>query len=118
MGIEEPKNQGEGSDIEREKERLGANLNELSEHVQELESSSPSRRDKVLSFIAKHDMFLPLTAIGMGSGIHDWANGGTYEDFLFKTGLGLLFGSVAEFAKYRSSKVSESKKEMDKNIES
>lgn len=110
MGMEGPKNQGEGSDIEREKGKLEANLDELSGHLEELESSDPSRKEKVMEWFREHQVILTTTLIGLGAGGGEWAHGGTVEDFLFKTGLGVLFGGVAEFAMYKGRKSSEARK--------
>lgn len=110
MGIEGSRNQSEGNDIEHEKGKLEANLDELSGHLEELESSDPSRKEKVMEWFREHQVILMTTLIGLGAGGGEWAHDGTVEDFLFKTGLGVLFGGVAEFAMYKGRKASEARK--------
>jgi len=120
MGVEQPRQSNEGNSIEHEKEKLEANLDELSGHLEELESSDSPRKEKVMEWFREHQVILMTTLIGLGAGGGEWAHGGTVEDFLFKTGLGVLFGGVAEFAMYKGRKSSEARRkrmEMENNGE-
>ena len=97
MGAEGPINQGEGNDIEREKGKLEANLDELSGHLEELESSDPSRKEKVIAFVRDKYPILVGTLIGLGAEM--MLRGGTIEDFIFAIGVGGLTGAWWSAAK-------------------
>lgn len=98
MGQEGPRQSNEGNNIDRERAKLEANLSELSGNLDELESSEPSRKEKVMAFVQEKYPILVGTLAGLSAGAGDWlVRGGTVEDFLFKTGLGILMGAAIQY---------------------
>lgn len=96
MSIEGPQESNEGS-IEREKAKLEENLGELQGHLEELDSSEPSRKERIWEWIREHGSVMPLAGGILGGSIAGsvaWASGGTAEDFLSRAGFGALIGLV------------------------
>jgi hypothetical protein len=117
MSIEGPK-KPEGSDVEREKGKLEKNLDELSENLQELGASEPSRKEKVRAFIRDNYVILSSTLIGLGAGTGAWVHDGTVEDFLFKTGLGILFGATGQYIMNKGKRDAEARRKRMEEDES
>ena len=84
--------------MRNEEMRLGQNLEQLSDNLDELEAMPPSRREKIEDFVRENYASLGPILIGLGAG----AGSGNLGDFLFKTGLGFTFGAAAKFAQKRS----------------
>ena len=85
-------------EIRNEEVRMERNLEQLSNNLDELEAMPQSRRERIEDFVRENYASLAPILIGFGAG----AGSGNLGDFLFKTGLGLTFGTAAKFAQKRS----------------